>query len=49
MEDGTMLTLAEGCRRVEAKIIEDDDREFDLWLATLDRWGDRTVPKALNR
>ena len=40
------MKLAEGCRRVEPRIIEDDDRSWDAILATLDRWGDRLVPKA---
>ena len=40
-----MIGLAEGCRWIEAKFIEDEDREFD-YVATvlLDRWGDRRVP-----
>ena len=42
----TMIGLAEGCRWIEPKFIEDEEVEFEF-VATvlLDRWGDRRVPK----
>ena len=42
----TVIGLAEGCRWIEAKVIEDDDRDWELILESLDRWGDRRVPQA---
>lgn len=40
------MRLAEGCRWIEAKIIEDDEAEMDFVFDVLmDRWGDRRVPR----
>ena len=41
----TMIGLAEGCQWIEAKVIEDGDRDWELILESLDRWGDRRVPQ----
>lgn len=39
------MQLAENCRRIDPAIIEDDDVAWEQVLETLDRWGDRKVPK----
>ena len=41
-----MQSIGDGCYRVMPVIIEDDDVAWDQVLKTLDRWGDRMVPKA---
>jgi hypothetical protein len=42
----TWIGLAEGCRWIEAKVIEDDDQAWDeITTVLMDRWGDRKVPK----
>lgn len=40
-----MFGLAEGCRRIAPRIIEDDEQSWDDILLTLERWGDRRVPQ----
>lgn len=42
------VELAEGCRRIAPAIIEDDDREWQVVLDCMDRWGDRRVPSDSN-
>lgn len=40
-----MQSIGEGCYRVLPVFIEDEDVYWDQVLETLDRWGDRRVPK----
>lgn len=43
-----MQSIGDGCYRVLPVFIEDEDVYWDQVLETLDRWGDRRVPKDLS-
>lgn len=40
-----MQSIGENCYWVRPVIIEDDDEALNQVLETLDRWGDRRVPR----
>jgi len=40
-----MRSIGENCYWIEPKFVEDEDLAWNQVLETLDRWGDRKVPR----